>query len=570
MSNRNSEKHFANVPSLHMKRSTFPMEQEHKTTFNVGDIVPFFTYPDILPGDTFKIHLSFVMRLQTPINPTMDNLYADIYWFYDRHRFCWTHFREFVGETGGSAWFSETEYTIPTWYNSSETSGSHAYGLKTAWDYMGLRCIKVGPLSDKTNYPDTVPVSALPLRTYYRIYNRFFRDQNLIAPITENMGDSATSLDTSNNYSGKLCKASRFSDYFSRSLPGPQRGAPIQIGLPAQSASVSIYGNGKALGLTDGTTNAGLIQHANTSGGLTTSTAAYGHNAGQSDTTSDAQIIGKKEIGITTDATKSGIIGTADLSNLVGATVDALRLSIQTQKILVRDALNGVRFPEIINAHFGVSAYMQDYPEYIGGTRVPINITAVANTTGTNDAPQGYLGAFSHTIDSSYMATKSFDEWGTLMGLVVVRAEHSYSQNIPRSFTRQNRLDLYWPELSRLGEQPVYNYELFLDDTSSSGDGKNNEVFGYQERWGEYRYLPNIISSEMRPDYAYSLSIWHYGDDYSSRPGLSQAWLEEPTTYVARTLTVKNQDQILADFNTSIVATRCMPTWSFPEYMDHF
>lgn len=557
--NRNAEKHFANVPSINIQRSTFPLEQEHKTTFNVGEIIPFFTYSDILPGDTFKVNLSFVMRLQTPINPTMDNLYADIYWFYDRHRNCWTHFREFMGENTASAWYSQTQYNTPKWYLNQ--SGGTSQGEKTCWDYMGLRVIRN---INSTYDTDQVPVSALPLRTYIRIYNRFFRDENVIAPITEQTGDSATTLNTNNEYTGKILKASRFADYFSKCLPGPQKGAPMIIPLGTQAP---VFGNGNSIMLTDGTNNNALGNRTSNDIWLAPSNQTANVAAGTSATVPSG-LSNNVTIGLAT----SGDTGMyADLSNAIGATVNALRLSVQTQKILELDARRGTRFPEIISAHFQTIApdATIDYPEYLGGTRVPINITAVANTTGTTNAPQGYLGAFSHTVDSSYMFTKSFTEWGTLLGLVVVRAEHSYSQGINRMWTRQNRLDYYWPTLAHLGEQPVYNYEIFAT-ASNTQNGINNEVFGYQERWAEYRYLPNIISGEMRPDYAQSLDVWHYGDDYSSVPVLSKSWLEEPTTYVARTLAVQNQDQILADFNTQIIATRPMPTYSVPGLVDHF
>lgn len=557
--NRNAEKHFANVPSINIQRSTFPLEQEHKTTFNVGDIIPFFTYTDILPGDTFKVNLSFVMRLQTPITPTMDNLYADIYWFYDRTRNTWEHFREFMGENTASAWYSTTQYNVPVWCIGTNAPNSQ----KTLWDYMGLRT-QIRQINEPTD-TDFVPVNAFALRSYIRVYNRFFRDENLIAPITEYKGDSRTIYNPNNNNSGKILKASRFADYFSKCLPGPQKGAPMIIPL---GTSAPVLGNGNALMITDGNDTRALGNNTSADIWLAPSAINTPGTAVGTNTTVPNGLNSNVTIGVAT----SGDTGLyADLSQAIGATVNALRLSVQTQKILELDARRGTRFPEIISAHFKTTApdATIDYPEYLGGTRVPINITAVANTTGTANAPQGYLGAFSHTVDSSYMFTKSFTEWGTLLGLVVVRAEHSYSQGTNRMWTRQNRLDYYWPTLAHLGEQPVYNYEIFTTATNTIG-GKNNEVFGYQERWAEYRYLPNIISGEMRPDYAQSLDVWHYGDDYASLPVLSQNWLEEPTTYVARTLAVQSQDQILADFNTQIIATRPMPTYSVPGLVDHF
>lgn len=557
--NRNAEKHFANVPSIDIQRSTFTLEQEHKTTFNVGDIIPFFTYTDILPGDTFKVNLSFVMRLQTPINPTMDNLYADIYWFYDRTRNTWIHFREFMGENNASAWNNQTQYNVPTWQISTN---NYSNATKTLWDYMGLRTGVYNVVS--VNHPDFVPINAFALRSYIRCYNRFFRDENLIAPITENTGDNATILNINNNYSGKVLKASRFADYFSKCLPGPQKGQALIIPL---GSSAPVLGNGNSIMLTDGTNISTMANYTGNDIWLSPSGDTTNVPAGTSSSPA-----GGLNNSVTIGLATSGDTGLyADLSQAIGATVNALRLSIQTQRILETDARRGTRFPELISAHFKTIApdATIDYPEYLGGTRVPINITAVANTTGTNDAPQGYLGAFSHTVDSSYMFTKSFTEWGTLLGLVVVRAEHSYSQGYNRMWTRQNRLDYYWPTLAHLGEQPVYNYEIYAT-ASNANNGANNQVFGYQERWAEYRYLPNIISGEMRPDYAQSLDVWHYGDDYSSLPVLSQQWLEEPTTYVGRTLAVQNQDQILADFNTQIIATRPMPTYSVPGLVDHF
>lgn len=551
--NRNAEQHFANVPSIDIQRSTFPLEQEHKTTFNVGEIIPFFTYTDILPGDTFKVNLSFVMRLQTPITPTMDNLYADIYWFYDRTRNTWSHFREFMGENSASAWYSQTEYNVPTWYTTGTGTGKTE---KTYWDYMGLRTNTRNVPQDTKGY---VPVNAFAIRSLIRIYNRFFRDENIIAPITELTNDSNMVVNTSNDYSGKILKAARFADYFSKCLPGPQKGEPVTIPLGTSAPIVTT----------------GATPGANAYGKFITSSGATNQSLG-ANPASGQQVTGNNSMYVVNVANSNGYYdpnGTlvADLSQAIGATVNALRLSVQTQKILELDARRGTRFPEVISAHFKTTApdATIDYPEYLGGTRVPINITAVANTTGTSDAPQGYLGAFSHTVDSSYMFTKSFTEWGTLFGIVVVRAEHSFSQNINRMWTRQHRLDYYWPTLAHLGEGPVYNYEIFY--TASNGENvANNEVFGYQERWAEYRYLPNLVTGEMRPDYTQSLDYWTYADDYSSLPVLSQQWLEEPKEFVARTLAVQNQDQILADFNTQIIATRPMPTYSVPGLVDHF
>lgn len=551
---RNETSHFANVPHISIERSTFPLEQNHKTTFNVGQIIPFFTYTDVLPGDTFKISLSQVIRLATPLFPTMDNLYLDVYFFYDRTRNVWSHFKNFMGENDSTAWYSTTEYNPPKWINSNTTSG---YANKTYWDYMGLRTIQNKVTGQ--NYKDEVLPNAFALRSLIRVYNYFFRDQNVIAPITENTGDSDTVLSTSDaSTGGVILKASRFHDYFSSCLPSPQKGPSQNIVVGASAPIVTT-------GATPGANAYGkFISSANNTNATLGANPASGQQVNNTN--------GLYKVNVSNSMGYYDPNGTliADLTQAVGATVNALRLSIQTQKILETEALNGTRFDELVYAHFSTTTPDSTIarPEYIGGKRIPIEMQQIANTTGTSDAPQGHLSAYSQTVDSDYITTKSFTEWGTILGIAVVRASHSYSQGISRMWTRNHRLEYYWPTLAHLGEQPVYNYEIFMQ--KPTGSTLNQGVFGYQERWAEYRYLPDITSAEMRPDYPTSLDAWHYGDDYASLPVLSANWLEEPTTYVARTLAVQSHDQLIADFNTSIIATRPMPVYSVPGLMDHF
>lgn len=561
--NRNNEVHFNQAPSVQIERSVFPMSQNIKTTFNLGDIVPFYVDLDVLPGDTFQLDWAGVIRQSTPIYPTMDNSYLDIYFFSIPWRLVWQHTKEFFGENRTGAWAQQVEYVIP---KLTTPTGGAAKG--TIMDYMGIPLGIAG-----------LDFCALPVRAYTLTYNEHFRDQNLIAPATEYTDDTdRTASNTVSELGGAPYKAAKFHDYFTSALPDAQKSANGVIGpvtLPiGSSAPLVIKGNGMAIGLTQGSYNAGL--GGSSDRGLVARPDGYGQPVGTADTSTWTDAI--KLFGLTTDPQKTGITGYADLSNAVAATINAQRIAFATQRILEQNARGGTRYTEIIRGFFKVTSpdARQQRPEYLGGKRVPITMAEVAQTSSTdNTSPQGNLSAYSHTTDSDRMFTKSFTEHTIILGLAVARQDHSYNQGLNRQWSRRRLLDVYNPKMAFLGEQAIKNKELYAQGpsvTDINGNPYDEQTFGFQERWAEYRYKPNIVTGAFRTTYAQSLDSWHYADDYASLPGLAQNWIEETPTYLDRTLAVTSavEDQYLCDFLVSIKATRPMPTYSVPGLLDHF
>lgn len=548
--NRNSENHFANVPKVKMERSTFTMEQGIRTTFNMGDLIPFYVDLDILPGDTMQYDFTAVIRQSTPIYPTMDNSFLDVYFFAVPWRLVWARTKEFFGENKNGPWAQQTEYLIP---QLTTPEGGALKG--TVMDYMGIPINKAG-----------IKFSALPIRAYTLCYNEHFRDQNLIAPITDYDDDTDRTADnTLGELGGKPFKVAKFHDYFTSCLPNAQKGAAVTTPL-GTTAPVKVYGNGKTLGMTNGSQNAGV----NIGGDSVwyNQTGTYGQPAGTA--VSGSRLSSGVSLGITTDPDNSGLIGIADLSEAVAATVNAQRLAFATQRILEKDARGGTRYNELILNHFGVTSpdARQQRPEYLGGKRIPITMNQVAQTSSTDStSPQGNVSAFSLTSDHDRMFTKSFTEHTIILGLCVARQNHSYNQGLARMWSRRRRLDIYWPSLAHLGEQAVLNQEIFAQGTDT-----DYQTFGFQERWAEYRTKMNLNTGAFRTTYAQSLDTWHYGDHYLNLPGLNENWINETKDYLDRTLAVTSalEDQYLMDSIVHIKATRPMPMYSVPGLIDHF
>lgn len=580
--NRNSENHFAQFPTVSIERSTIHMPKNIKTTFNAGDLIPFWVDQNVLPGDTYKVNASFVVRMSTPIVPTMDNLIFDTYFFYVPNRITWQHWKEFMGENTTGAWAQEIQYSVPqvTFQGNPKCSiqkGDIAH-------YMAL------PLFT-TASTNKISVSRMPFTAYGMIWNEYFRAQNLEAPLGIYTGDTDCTMpaDTASNrsdwhdtniatakYTGFMpatpAPVNKTADYLTTCNPSPQKGSAVSLSLPAQEFDISIYGNGKAIGLTDGTNNAGLINKGQTYGGLLTATGAYNKNVG---TDGSGSVLNTSTngvtIGLTTDPTKSGIVGLGDLSNLVGATINAQRLSFATQRILERDTF-GTRYREVLRNHFHVSGPnvegRQQVPEYLGGKRQALNIQQTVQSSETANTPLGTTGAFSLTVASDRMFTKSFTEHGMIIGLCCVRIlRHSYSQAIERPWSRRERLDFYWPELAHLGEQEVRCKEVFAD-----GSAQDDEIFGYQERWAEYRYNRDVATGAMDPCYAQALSQWSYTDKYTNCPVLSGEWSNEDKTLIDRTLAVTSavEDQFIMDCWLDLTESKPLPIYSLPGLIDHY
>lgn len=554
--NRNTESHFSELPQVDIQRSIFDISKEHLTSFNVGELVPFYL-SEVLPGDTFNVTTSAVVRLQTPLTPIMSNLYLDTYYFYVPSRILWTHFKEMMGENTSSAWLPSVSYTTPV---TAPPSGGWNPG--TIADHLGIP-----PLVNNSSVIGAKLPSSLPFRAYAMICNEWFRDQNLTDPINITLGDSSITGSNGTNYitdtekGGQLFKVAKFHDYLTSCLPAPQKGAPVPIfgnefnqTLPSGNRSALLPVAPYSSQSVPDTYDYPLYAHTNNITSKRVSTSSTPNN--------NPVIFGNYQ--------NDGFVPDnlwADVGPL-NISVNDLRVAFQIQKFLEKNARAGTRMRETIREHFGVltSDARMMIPEYLGGHRIPLSIHQVANTSEGTNSYVGDLGAMSNTSDVHEDFIKSFDEWGYVIGVCCVRYDHVYAQALDRLWFRKDRLDYYWPVFANVGEQPVFKSEVKYDSTQTG-----YEVFGYQEPWAEYRYGRNTCSGEMRPGVPNSLATWHLADYYTAVPTLSDGWIREDTNTVDRVLTVahSNANQVFTDFYIKNIATRPMPMYSIPGLIDH-
>ncbi len=555
--NRNVESHFALNPTrIDMSRSTFDRSASVKTSFNVGDIVPFFL-EEVLPGDTFDVRTSKVVRMQTLLTPMMDNIYLDSYYFFVPNRLVWKHWKEFNGENTESAWLPETEYSVP-----QITSPASGWSVGTLADYFGL-----------PTGVENLSVSALPFRSYALVMNEWFRDQNLQDPLVVPVDDATVAGVNSGNFvtdcakGGKPYIAAKYHDYFTSCLPSPQKGNDVTISVASQGDLPVVTKSTKVPNSVDEPLKFDYFSATDNSFPLY---AASDQNAGYSTLAAyageDVNKSGKSKYSLYPTN-----LWALNPGNAIVATINQLRMAFQIQKLYERDARGGTRYIEVLKSHFGVTspdARLQR-PEYLGGNRVPINVNQVIQQSGTGagaDTPQGTVVGMSQTTDSNHDFIKSFTEHGYIIGVMVARYDHTYQQGIERHWSRKTRFDYYWPVFANIGEQAVLNKEIF-----AQGSAKDNEVFGYQEAWSDYRYKPNRVTGEMRSAYQQSLDVWHLADDYNSLPSLSDSWIREDKNTVDRVLAVKStvSNQLFADIFVQNRATRPMPMYSIPGLIDH-
>lgn len=561
--NRNNERHFNQIPEMKASRTRFNRDQTILTTFDSGKLIPFYV-DEVLPGDTFNVNTSAIVRMTTPKYPVMDDAFIDFYYFYCPNRILWDDFKYFMGEIDETPWMPTKDYKVPQ-ISINVTDGGLAQPAEgTILDYMGV----------PTKIKKSFKINALPIRAYVKIWNEFFRDENVdnaatIKTTSEDVTyDTGTKSGTENEattenrlknaYKGGFClPVNKFHDYFTSCLPYPQRGPEVTLPMGG-NAAINLFKNQT------------LTEKLGTNEDIYLNSAVTGNNSAEPKIGNFPTYYNEGHpvlvVGATTSKgieTRDGFLG-ADLSTVNATTINDLRKAVAVQQYYEALARGGSRYREQVQALWDVviSDKTVQVPEYLGGGRYHVNINQIVQTSGqqTNtDTPIGETGAMSVTPINESSFTKSFEEHGFVIGVCCVRHNHTYQQGLEKFWSRTDRLDYYVPQFANLGEQPVKKKEIML-----TGEATDEETFGYQEAWADYRMKPNRVSGLMRSNATGTLDFWHYADNYKEVPTLSQGWMEEGKEEIARTLIVQNEPQFFGAIRVANKTTRRMPLYSVP------
>ena len=540
---------FSQIPRAEIQRSAFDRSHGYKTTFNEGLLIPFFV-DEVLPGDTFSLSWAAICRLTTPIVPFMDSVYLKAYWFFVPNRLVWKNWQRFMGEQENPT--DSTDFLVP----SFNTTGSGAtYG--TLCDYFGIR----------TGVKGISNINALPFRAYFKIWNDWFRDENLQDSqgewnqttnpqhYTDPIGDATIDYTLT-----QPLRRNKFHDYFTSSLPWPQKGSPVEISLGGQapltiSNSLSVVGNGEPSFYGTFGNFVAVNPIRPTSDGVRVSTLSNPSSAGPIRWQDPALKV------------SGDITGTADLSKAQPITINDLRQAFQIQKLKERDARGGTRYTEILRAHFGVVSPdgRLQRSEFLGSSTSQIYVSEIAQTSSSDTTtPQGNLAAYAVGRDRKFGFTKSFVEHGYIIGLITATCDLTYQQGVNRMWSRRDKYDFYWPALAHLGEQATLNKEIFAQGTAD-----DDKVFGYQERWAEYRYKPSMITGKLRSDDAQTLDMWHLSQRFENLPTLSSQFIEDRPP-IDRVVAVQSEPHFILDAWFKLRCVRPMPVRSVPGLVDHF